>query len=123
MTGLWFLKIIEAMNRGAIYISGDSNDERYHIEKENSERKLTPHVAELINVKEPSCNEEDYTGDSICKICKFLIVKGEKISKTICEAADNDTVNNYKVLSMRAIDSYHCYLFKYHYSKIIKITI
>lgn len=53
---------------------------------------------EIINEKQPTCTEDGYTGDKICKECKAVIEKGHVISKlghnfkngkcTVCGAAD-----------------------------------
>lgn len=53
---------------------------------------------EIINEKQPTCTEDGYTGDKICKECKAVIEKGHAISKlghnfkngkcTVCGAAD-----------------------------------
>lgn len=43
------------------------------------------HELELINVKEPTCNEKGYTGDKKCKICDEIIQEGEYL-----DALDHD---------------------------------
>lgn len=36
---------------------------------------------ELVNVKEPTCEEDGYTGDERCKVCGQIAKKGKTISK------------------------------------------
>ena len=36
---------------------------------------------ELVNVKEPTCEEDGYTGDEKCKVCGQIARKGKKIEK------------------------------------------
>ena len=36
---------------------------------------------ELVNVKEPTCEEDGYTGDEKCKVCGQIAKKGKKIEK------------------------------------------
>lgn len=36
---------------------------------------------ELVNVKEPTCEEDGYTGDEKCKVCGQISKKGKKIEK------------------------------------------
>lgn len=40
------------------------------------------HDTEIVNKKAPTCTEEGYTGDTVCKRCKKTMKKGESIKAT-----------------------------------------
>ena len=40
------------------------------------------HEAELRNVKEATCTDDGYTGDSVCKHCGKTLAKGEVVKAT-----------------------------------------
>lgn len=51
-------------------------------EKEERTLKATGHKSETVRVKAPTCKEDGYTGDEVCKVCHETLNKGTTIHKT-----------------------------------------
>ena len=51
-------------------------------EKEERTLKATGHKSETVRVKAPTCKENGYTGDEVCKVCHETLNKGTTIPKT-----------------------------------------
>ena len=51
-------------------------------EKEERTIKATGHKSETVRVKAPTCKEDGYTGDEVCKVCHETLNKGTTIHKT-----------------------------------------
>ena len=51
-------------------------------EKEERTLKATGHKSETVRVKAPTCKEDGYTGDEVCKVCHETLNKGTTIPKT-----------------------------------------
>lgn len=51
-------------------------------EKEERTLKATGHKSETIRAKAPTCKENGYTGDEVCKVCHETLNKGTTIPKT-----------------------------------------
>lgn len=50
--------------------------------KEERTIKATGHKSETVGAKAPTCKEEGYTGDEVCKVCHETLNKGTTIPKT-----------------------------------------
>lgn len=50
--------------------------------KEERTLKATGHKSETVRVKAPTCKEDGYTGDEVCKVCHETLNKGTTIPKT-----------------------------------------
>lgn len=50
--------------------------------KEERTLKATGHKSETVGAKAPTCKEDGYTGDEVCKVCHETINKGTTIPKT-----------------------------------------
>ena len=50
--------------------------------KEERTLKATGHKSETVGAKAPTCKEEGYTGDEVCKVCHETLNKGTTIPKT-----------------------------------------
>ena len=50
--------------------------------KEERTLKATGHKSETVGAKVPTCKEDGYTGDEVCKICHETLNKGTTIPKT-----------------------------------------
>ena len=44
--------------------------------------KATGHKSETVGAKAPTCKEDGYTGDEVCKVCHETLTKGTTIPKT-----------------------------------------
>ena len=64
-------------------VTNDSDSIKLEID-ENGVINLHKHVAseDKVNVKEPACTEEGYTGDTVCADCGEVIEQGETIPAT-----------------------------------------
>lgn len=51
-------------------------------EKEERTLKATGHKSETVGAKAPTCKEDGYTGDEVCKVCHETLNKGTTIPKT-----------------------------------------
>lgn len=51
-------------------------------EKEERTLKATGHKSETVRAKAPTCKENGYTGDEVCKVCHETLNKGTTIPKT-----------------------------------------
>ena len=51
-------------------------------EKEERTLKATGHKSETVGAKAPTCKENGYTGDEVCKVCHETLNKGTTIPKT-----------------------------------------
>ena len=51
-------------------------------EKEERTLKATGHKFETVGAKAPTCKENGYTGDEVCKVCHETLNKGTTIPKT-----------------------------------------
>ena len=51
-------------------------------EKEERTLKATGHKSETVRAKAPTCKEDGYTGDEVCKVCHETLNKGTTIPKT-----------------------------------------
>ena len=51
-------------------------------EKEERTLKATGHKSETVRAKAPTCKENGYTGDEVCKVCHETLNKGTIIPKT-----------------------------------------
>ena len=51
-------------------------------EKEERTLKATGHESETVGTKAPTCKENGYTGDEVCKVCHETLNKGTTIPKT-----------------------------------------
>ena len=51
-------------------------------EKEKRTLKATGHKSETVGAKAPTCKENGYTGDEVCKVCHETLNKGTTIPKT-----------------------------------------
>lgn len=51
-------------------------------EKEERTLKATGHKSETVGAKAPTCKEDGYTGDEMCKVCHETLNKGTTIPKT-----------------------------------------
>ena len=51
-------------------------------EKEERTLKDTGHKSETVGAKAPTCKEDGYTGDEVCKVCHETLNKGTTIPKT-----------------------------------------
>lgn len=51
-------------------------------EKEKRTLKATGHKSETVGAKAPTCKEDGYTGDEVCKVCHETLNKGTTIPKT-----------------------------------------
>ena len=50
--------------------------------KEERTLKATGHKSETVGAKAPTCKEDGYTGDEVCKVCHETLNKGTTIPKT-----------------------------------------
>lgn len=50
--------------------------------KEERTFKATGHKSETVGAKAPTCKEDGYTGDEVCKVCHETLNKGTTIPKT-----------------------------------------
>lgn len=50
--------------------------------KEERTLKATGHKSETVGAKAPTCKEDGYTGDEVCKVCHETLNKGTTILKT-----------------------------------------
>ena len=50
-------------------------------EKEERTLKATGHKSETVGAKAPTCKEDGYTGDEVCKVCHETLNKGTTIPK------------------------------------------
>ena len=50
--------------------------------KEERTLKATGHKSETVGTKAPTCKEDGYTGDEVCKVCHETLNKGTTIPKT-----------------------------------------
>lgn len=50
--------------------------------KEERTLKSTGHKSETVGEKAPTCKEDGYTGDEVCKVCHETLNKGTTITKT-----------------------------------------
>lgn len=50
--------------------------------KEERTLKVTGHKSETVGAKAPTCKEDGYTGDEVCKVCHETLNKGTTIPKT-----------------------------------------
>ena len=50
--------------------------------KEDRTLKATGHKSETVGAKAPTCKEDGYTGDEVCKVCHETLNKGTTIPKT-----------------------------------------
>ena len=51
-------------------------------EKEERTLKATGHKSETVGAKAPTCKEDGYTGNEVCKVCHETLNKGTTIPKT-----------------------------------------
>ena len=51
-------------------------------EKEEKTLKATGHKSEIVGAKAPTCKEDGYTGNEVCKVCHETLNKGTTIPKT-----------------------------------------
>ena len=51
-------------------------------EKEEKTLKATGHKSETVGAKAPTCKEDGYTGNEVCKVCHETLNKGTTIPKT-----------------------------------------
>lgn len=74
-------------------VEGDwLNDETSHWHEcviDNEKVNLALHTEKTINVKEATVNETGYSGDVVCSVCGYVIMKGHVIDKLVDPQTDD----------------------------------
>lgn len=77
-------------------------------EKEERTLKATGHKSETVGAKAPTCKENGYTGDEVCKVCHETLNKGTTIPKTDSHEWGKWTINRESTCTEKGEQSRKC---------------